>query len=1443
MSNLPVDQQSQAQGPVDGLTAYDSLVHPLRQEENSILGAMLLDLPKEELERRIQSGGRTDIRRARNQVEQSQAGSIQSAIEVSVLDSPQAAADLLQNEQAKQSDWNVTGENLFLEQILALEDPNVNAEVARYATNLQIGEEAIREALEEHDDDGVLSKIWDFTDRYILRQLVIGGFEDITRRSERGGREHLDNMLNMDPAEYEKWIRAQVASVKQEGFFTGDNLFALTDELQRMQNSGIDPLAGVWQVLAVADIASLAGLGGKLVKAGTRTRRARAISGAGVADDLNETLVRQGNNPVDVNDGMPEMLNPISDTDAAVSLNRTARIREENKLLNEVSHLNETNTFGRGVDSAEVGRAVDELKATLRATTNNPLVGVSRGVVRDATGGMVWDVQLGTVKSGSPFKTEAAAKKAAANVIGEFPTAKAVEAPGGGYYVSVQKRMDLSAYTDELSWKTELGAVSQIVAKFAGSTAATENKHLNTLATMAEGGISNIVGGTRATEISNAITRMSSESQRAVSKVFNELRDGPSAGVRNSYSESDFIEKFKNAHPEGKAPTLQDIEGFHAITELNDAAYMMRAHGRLQKYVSRDYYALELADGTRVPARRVEHSTLKDLVLNGSNSKLVASKDLHRKATVWELDREIGSGVRYVTQPEQIKALDHSDVLGYNAGGRRVNPDANYFLMSNKNNPRAFLTAFSAEQAAKAMDEIKAIQAAIARGDKNIDEVIRANNTWNPEIQTLDDLNAFQSAKQIDFTSDIFSKNRDGEIATGEVRDGFSETWDDYVTFGHSRSDEVLTAFGGGETRNKDAVAAIFDDFGSIAHQYAYNTYTESALNSWVKSARRTGSGWDVGPEVDARRAFENATFRENTNPAGRELATQHAVIKRRLGIKSEAFRAMESYGASMQEYVFGKTGAKLPRDPVAGASQNLLNIGFHSAFGFGNISQFFVQGYHALTIAALTQNSMTSFGSGMKAITMVPALRMALFSPNSAAEKLAVRRLAKHMALETNEVEDILDYIRTSGRDIIDGSTMEAGTGQAFGIGGWKGESYLPSAVQDVKRATMKAGGRVFRAGLIPFNEGERAARLTGITTAILEYQAKFPRQGIKSTHARQWITDREQALTFRMTNANRAFMQQGFGKLPTQWFTYTLRTMENVVIGRDFTAGERARMFAFLFPAFGLTGMGAASATDWVAEKIGVEPAGHMYSLIKFGMVDAGVEALTGQELAMAERLAPITLIHDVYKNIEGAKSPWQVALGPSGDITGGILEQTMNLTGSIINGTPVMMTEDAIRILRQASGLDNIAKAMGIMNNGLYRSRTGTELPFELTTSDAIGQLLGFSPREVTEWYQEKAWKYNTDIDVRNYTRQMNSMYTEAMQKINGDDPERGYKLLEEINIRITMSGMSPIDQAAVRRGMRVTTSRELIQLQLNRSRREDHYASERIEESFDVIGSNQ
>ena len=754
MSMYPVDKQP-TNRVLDVRRAYQSVMQPLRLEENALLAATVQDLDLEETRSRLEAGSRVDVTNARLAVEQRNNENQKTLVDTAFAanEDPGTSARLIANEDQKRDLWNSSGDNLYLELALSLDDPTIDADISRFLTNMQIGEETLSAAVEASGDEtGVGGYIWDFVDRYFLRAVVIGGFEDITNRSERGGREHLLAAMTMNPDEYSRWISARVEEVKQEGFFTGDNFFAIGEELGRMQNAGQDPYENLWRALGVLDVAPLAGLLGKAVKAGTLTRRAKAIAGPLAADDTYEAILKaEGDTPKprDVNDGMPEALNPISDPDGAASLSRTERIRTENSIIGDMDHLNEVGATGRGINSDEVVRASQAMVETLRKTVNNPLVNVHRPIRRDATGNFIWNVKLGTVKTGRPYVDDAAAERAIrrSGLRDEFPTARAVPydetRPELGSYIEIDHRLNVDPYVDEVGWKGALNEVSTAIARFAGSQAATENKGLSVLANIAEALSGTLMSGRAATQLVNTVNKVDADSQTALSKIFNNLRDGKDAGMRDHYDEVTFRSKFEQFHPTNKPATQRDVDAYNAIVELSDASYMQRAHLRLQRYVRSNYQAVVLPDGTRVPGKKFEGTT-GEHIYDFRDRTPRYQRDLRKNTTVWELDRPLEGGIRYVVNPSDIRILDHADVLPYNAGGRRLNPKANHLVVLMGNTPRAFMTTVTRQQAELTIEQIGNIQRAIdevggpeaVKKGGPIDEVIRNNNDWNPVIVT-----------------------------------------------------------------------------------------------------------------------------------------------------------------------------------------------------------------------------------------------------------------------------------------------------------------------------------------------------------------------------------------------------------------------------------------------------------------------------------------------------------------------------------------------------------------------------------------------------------------------------------------------------------------------------------------------------------------------------------
>ena len=404
------------------------------------------------------------------------------------------------------------------------------------------------------------------------------------------------------------------------------------------------------------------------------------------------------------------------------------------------------------------------------------------------------------------------------------------------------------------------------------------------------------------------------------------------------------------------------------------------------------------------------------------------------------------------------------------------------------------------------------------------------------------------------------------------------------------------------------------------------------------------------------------------------------------------------------------------------------------------------------------------------------------------------------------------MDYVRTSGRDVIDADAVEQGTGVAWGISGFGGESYKPSILRKAWLQTKKATKKGLDVGLIPFNAGERLGRMTGVYTAILEFKAKNPGVSLTSDRARQWITRREQDLTFNMTNVARPAIQSGAMRMPTQWLSHTFRAMESIFVGRNFTKAERARMAAIQIPMYGTAGFGFASAANGIAEWAGVEEDSVGFTFLKWGVIDGVSDWLMEDTegrvgTGLAPRLAPAGAIVDTFRKIKEGQF-LEVAMGPSGEITGGIADAFVEAFSSLTEGRGTMLSEDVIKILRTPSGVDNAAKAYGIFNNGIYRSKNGITIPGEMTTSEGIMQLLGIGSLKQTEWYAAQSDTFRSSKKFNTFRKEVNNKTEYAFDLLQSKDPadkERAFKMFNELKVMVDFSGFSPELQLSLQKSI--------------------------------------
>jgi hypothetical protein len=97
--------------------------------------------------------------------------------------------------------------------------------------------------------------------------------------------------------------------------------------------------------------------------------------------------------------------------------------------------------------------------------------------------------------------------------------------------------------------------------------------------------------------------------------------------------------------------------------------------------------------------------------------------------------------------------------MGFNAGGPRTNPNANYFVVLGREGrfPKSLLTTFTEADAKIARDQLTALQNALRDAPETVDDVLTTNNDWNPTITNLDELRRFSDENNWDLDEGIIA--------------------------------------------------------------------------------------------------------------------------------------------------------------------------------------------------------------------------------------------------------------------------------------------------------------------------------------------------------------------------------------------------------------------------------------------------------------------------------------------------------------------------------------------------------------------------------------------------------------------------------------------------------------------------------------------------------------
>ncbi len=500
-----------------------------------------------------------------------------------------------------------------------------------------------------------------------------------------------------------------------------------------------------------------------------------------------------------------------------------------------------------------------------------------------------------------------------------------------------------------------------------------------------------------------------------------------------------------------------------------------------------------------------------------------------------------------------------------------------------------------------------------------------------------------------------------------------------------------------------------------------------------------------------------------------REMKQQQQAIASRLGLLDRT-DATTPYMTSLSEFIYDKTGAVTnPADWIGNAAGRTRAVVFHMKMGLGNPDQFVLNASHVAQITFISPKY------GAQAAANVPIIASLLFKTRKAADADIERLVSETMReygglmMTKQELIDTVRYMKESGRSIIGSNTLER-SGATFN--------------------SNKTGfSEALEMGLTPFKGGELYGRIAAASVAVMEHNAKRVSGDVFSDKGIRYVANREQALTFRMTSGQRARFQGGTEgtvdpilALATQWQSYSLRFVDNLLIGRDLTGAERARMAAFNTLAFGMRGMGAPPRMIAAMTSLGIDPedpnAVETLNAVKFGLFDLAVSELAGTDVSLGSRIGPLSGIVQQYAESFSEDPLLATVTGPSGQILSDSYKAVKGLVGALTGGQRSIAYQEFVQLTRGVKSVDMYSKIAELIETGEYRSKRrgiAGEFAEEEITFGLISSIVsGATPMRVLNHYDAKDISYGDDRKFRTASARIRRYGDQAIELIaTGDE----------------------------------------------------------------------
>lgn len=1349
-----------------------------------------------------------------------------------------------------------------LKSILLVDDETINPETLRVVTNLEIWHKRIAARLEANDPSNFKWIAAGFGQA--SREFTIGILSNLFKRDQARS-EDIANSLFLEPAEFDAFVEKELDDAEATGLFNIREYESLKDTLELVDNFGVDENAGFNQLLAILDISTLGAtkFAGRVIsKAGKsavetvaskdvvkRVLAARspsevitAVKGdvAGArATVLQHTTGEAG--PTVAGKAGPSTMDPTPN----VNVPHAATVVEGTKismLFEQMTKMMDSVVSGKAFSVEALTKATVEVADRLKSSSTNAFVKLSR---RRSEGSdtFVYSAVLGKNADGVAFPTRQAALDAVDGDVRYEPIRRnsdELESDFGlnenkkGWYLRYEERIDTSRLALDIEDVTiEEGFVKRAAAKLFSAGQTTVGPRLGFMLNAAEGLISRVA---KVADVPlKEIKSLSKAEFKRVNKVMEAYRDGPLgdtklnlAVTRGAPSEGDFISDFAAVNG-GLLPTEKEMKAYRALIDFNNSSWNVKATAILKEVIQRKGWSVTVEEGydtIGVIAKAADDDVVFSRLQGPVRGINVGERVVYKLDTPFETAD--GKFYQFVTDVVDSRIPQKSDVLGYNFGGSRNNETLKFFIGTVFENTleggkkavggfRTLIGSFSAKDAAKAVDELNSIRLALApafkaTGKKNIKDlelsgeeldkvnaVINANKSWNKSITDFASLKAMAASRGESFVDEFKVKHRDARVES-EIVEGQGLTVGEYQSMrvAHKRGDTPLTEYGGGQVVNQDPIKNITEQFQSTAYRYTHYKATQAGINGWVQKAKRlknvTFDGDVPSDPYDFIRLAKIKAVSSKTVEA--DMLDQQTVLKRRLHLHDATDRENVFYSYVAQQiyddgvFGLGKGLKTKPEDWLDNTFGRARAFVFHLKMGMLNPDQAVLNASHVAQVISISPKA------GLKASTAVPVIAQLMFKTRKAMLKDVDAMYANGFSgMTKQELLDTVQYMQESGRDIVGSSVLER-SGSTF-------------------NNSQTVASELLEFGLTPFKIGELFGRIAAAGTAVVEYGAKKTGKGVFSDEGIQFVANREQVLSFRMTSGQKGGYQEGaIMSLATQWMSYTNRFADNVLIGRDLTKAERARMVTFNTILFGSRGMGFPPKWTAAAVALGIDPEDEnstaVLNGVKFGLFDLLLSQATGIDVSLGTRIAPLGGIVKQYQDLTSSDSVISALTGPSGQIGYDSYKALHTMIKVLAGGHTSIAAEELTVLMRNVKSVDIYHKVVDLLETGEYRSKrgniAGTFSEEERTIGLAASVLAGATPMRVLNLYDAKDISYKEDSRFKDASKRINRWSNVAIALISTGDPAKmkeGNALYNDVMNLIEDGGFSQENQTKLYR----------------------------------------